>query len=78
MTHPNPNYQYKDTGKTPVMTIAAVLQWLDMEIEDVKALPKPNKALETVHTGIVLYLEVMKGKLSDEALKMLDEVKTDG
>lgn len=78
MTHPNPNYQYTDSAKSPVMTTAAVLQWLDMEIEDVKALPKANSAVKVVHTGIVLYLEAMKEKLTSEAMKKLDEDASDG
>lgn len=71
---PNENYTKAESANTPMMTTAAILQWIDMEIEDVKARPQPNPASRLVVTGIVLYLEVMKEKLSNEALNQLDKI----
>jgi hypothetical protein len=60
--------------KTPVMTIAAVLVWLDLEIEYVrkKQVGAPE-LVQTILEGTALHIEVMKAQLQDYALQLLDE-----
>jgi hypothetical protein len=68
------NYQNPLNTKTPVMTVASILEWLDLEIEYVRDLQKGEPVLvQTILEGTALHLAVMKGQLQDYALSLLDE-----
>lgn len=76
MTEIKSMYQYPNGPESPVMTVAAVMEWLDLEItrlQEMRDLPN----VKTMQRGMIIYtymhLEEMKGQLADLALKMIDK-----
>jgi len=71
------DYAIPPKGKTPVptMTVAAVIAWLDNEIEDLKAKQQAinNETMELIYEGTILHLELMKAQITDHSMNMLDE-----
>lgn len=71
----NDNYQNPLSTKTPTMTVAAVLEWLDLEIEYLKAQHKktPQLVIRNILEGTWLHLGVMKAQLADYTFNLMDE-----
>ena len=58
-----------------VLTAAGVLQWLDLEIDHIKALhaEEPHALVRLVQEGTWLHLEVMKEQFTNYAMQELDK-----
>jgi hypothetical protein len=62
-------------GPTVTMTVAACITWLDQEIEEVKDrfAQEEHEMVQLILKGTWLHLEVMKAKLTDHAMDLLDQ-----
>ena len=71
----NDNYQNPLSTKTPTMTVAAVLEWLDLEIEFVLTFhdAQSEPLAKIIAKGIVVHLTDMKNQLQNHTLKRMDE-----
>lgn len=71
------HYKNPLSTATPVMTVAAVLEWLDLEITYLKEKynTEPSDAGKIILMGIWLHLDVMKEQLTGHTLQRLDEDK---
>lgn len=70
----NDNYSNPLTTKTPTMTVAAILEWLDLEIEYVRNKKKGEpEIVQTILEGTALHLAIMKAQLEGYTLQRLDE-----
>lgn len=70
----NDNYAIPLSKHTPVMTVASILEWLDLEIEYVRGNKQGEpEIIQTVLEGTALHLAVMKEQLEAYALQLLDK-----
>lgn len=77
--------QYPESANTPVMTVAAVLEWLEGEKKDIEANQKkmsaelgklPSKYADKINdqlTGSISAIEVLIEKLTHSTFEQLDE-----
>ena len=71
-----PDYSQPVKGTpTPTLTVASCITWLDLEIESLQTqyATEDHETVALVLKGTWLYLEVMKAKLMDHTLQLLDQ-----
>ena len=70
-------YSKPESSKTPMLTVPALLEWFDGEVEDLKAKHKAEKDpyLRDIIQGQWLYVELMAAKITDAAFNNIEKEK---
>lgn len=71
----NDHFSNPLSTKTPTMTVAAILEWLDLEVTYLKGKyeKETSDAAKIILMGTWLHLQVMKAQLEEHTLQQLDE-----